>query len=419
MFEKLKGFRDFYQEEMRSRRKLFDVMHEIARGFGFEEVDAPSLERLELFKKKSGDELLSQLFSFKDRGGRDVTLIPELTPTLARMLINRKDLPRPVKWYSIPKLWRYEEPQSGRLREFYQFNADIFGSKSIYADVNIISLASTILDALGLHNRYVIKISDRRLVSSIITGMGIEPSYALYRIIDKMERLSQDEILSMLVGAGLSESDSESLISMLKNSKIQDVLPEAGSELETELNLLMDSFDNMNIQYRFDLSLVRGLAYYTGLVFEAHDVEGKFRAILGGGRYDEIINLFGGQPTPAVGFGVGDAVLELIMRDAGVWPDAPRQVDFYIAVQDHRYYYKAISLLKSLVLEGYSCDIDVMGRSLGRQMKHAHLVGARRVLFITDKINAGQVELRDMASGEQSVVSVDEVTQKALQHRKS
>ncbi len=412
--QKLKGFREFYPEIMVPRRYVFDTMHRVARSFGFHEIDTPSLEPLELFRIKSGEEIVQQTFSFVDKGGREVTLIPELTPSVARMVANRKDLPRPVKWYSIGKMWRYEEPQSGRLREFYQFNADIFGSPKPEADAEVIALAMKILDSLNLGGKYIMRVSDRILMEEILRGIGVEGDlWEVLRVIDKKEKVDEEKFREMLSGVGLVDKQIDDLLSILdvrgRCDELSDVLGKYPQyQRLSRIFELVEAY-NVKGEIILDLSIVRGLAYYSSTVFEAHDAKRELRAILGGGRYDGVVELFGGEHTPAVGFAIGDAVLEILMKREGVWPEEKISVDYYIAVIGDSARKTAIKIANSLREKGFRVDLDVMGRSLSKQMKYAAKINARKVIIVgEDEVKKGAVIIRDMASGEQEEKRIEE-----------
>jgi len=415
--QKLKGFREFYPEVMAARRKVFDTMHRIARSFGFHEVDTPSLEPLELFRIKSGEEIVQQTFSFVDKGGREVTLIPELTPSVARMVANRKDLPRPAKWYSIGKMWRYEEPQSGRLREFYQFNADIFGSAREEADAEVIALAMKILDYLNLGGKYIMRVSDRILMEEILKGLGVKENlWEVLRVIDKKEKVEEGRFREMLSDVGLSGRQIDDLLTILDVSGRCDELSDILGKYPQYQRLsrifeLVEAYEPEG-EIILDLSIVRGLAYYSSTVFEAHDSKRELRAILGGGRYDGVVELFGGEPTPAVGFAMGDAVLEILMKREDVWPEEKISVDYYIAVIGDSARKTAIKIANSLREKGFRVDLDVMGRSLSKQMKYAARINARKVIIVgEDEVKKGTVIIRDMVSGKQEEKRIEEIVE--------
>lgn len=421
-FQSLKGFRDFYPEEMAARRKMLDNIFNTVRPYGFREVDSPSLEMLELFRVKSGDEILTQTFNFADKGKRDVTLIPELTPTMARMVVERaKSLKRPIKWFSMPKMWRYEEPQSGRLREFYQLNVDIFGVPGPEADAEVLAVGIDIMLKLGLEGQFIFKVSDRRLMQGVLESMGIaDKREAVFAAIDKRWKVTHDEFKELLANAGLDDMKIGQLLSILDSrGSILEALQKLRSLLSLENEQTRAGFESLDkladllVMYHMeqycelDPSVIRGLAYYTGTVFECYDTKGELRAIFGGGRYDKIIELFGGEPMPAVGFGMGDAVLEILMRRAGVWPEEKITTDYYILTTSPQYKETAIFLANALREKGHIVETDLLVRNFGNQMKYANSIGAKYVLILGEKEMAGgQVSVKDMKTGEQKTEEV-------------
>ncbi len=420
-FQSLRGFRDFYPEEMAARRRVLDRIFETVRPYGFREVDSPSLEMLELFRVKSGEEILAQTFNFTDRGKRDVTLIPELTPTMARMVVEReKSLKRPIKWFSMPKMWRYEEPQSGRLREFYQLNVDIFGVPGPEADAEVLAVGIDIMLKLGLEGQFIFKVSDRRLMHGVLESMGIENKEAVFAAIDKRYKVSAAEFKGLLFAAGLDDLKAGKLLSILDSRgplvealvRLRPLLPLdneaalAGFESLERLAELMAMY-RMEPYCELDPSVIRGLAYYTGTVFECYDTKGELRAVFGGGRYDKIIELFGGEPMPAVGFGMGDAVLEILMRRAGVWPEEKLTTDYYILTTSPQYAETTIFLAQTLRERHFTVETDLLGRNFGNQMKYANSIGAQYVLILGEKEMAGgKVSIKDMKTGEQRTEEV-------------
>ncbi|MGC8996207.1 MAG: histidine--tRNA ligase [Thermoplasmata archaeon] len=408
---KLRGFREFYPDEMEARKIVFDKMREISTKFNFREIDAPSLENFEIFRRKSGDEIINQTFSFYDKGGRHITLIPEITPIVARMVSQVKNMPMPQKWFSIPKLWRYEEPQSGRLREFYQYNADIFGSKSVYADAEIILLSKSILNNLGLKDKYIIKISDRYLAENILKKEGFENIEEIFKIIDKMEKIGKEKTKEILLNV-VGEDKANRIIEIFSLSGEFDHIVN-----KIEYNERLDYLGTLNdilkdIDYGkfiFDLSIVRGLAYYTGLVFEGHDYKNEFRAILGGGRYDRLTEMFNAN-IPAVGFGMGDAVLELLMKREKVWPEYKRYLDFFVViVGDFQKY--GMKIIKELREMGYSVDYDPDFRSIQKQMRMAQRENARYAIILgEEEYKNNNIKIKDMETGNQETVPFENLT---------
>jgi len=421
-FQSLKGFRDFYPEEMAARRKVLDKIFCTVRPYGFREVDSPSLEMLELFRVKSGEEILTQTFNFTDKGNRDVTLIPELTPTVARMVVERsRSLKRPIKWFSMPKMWRYEEPQSGRLREFYQLNVDIFGVPGPEADAEVLAVGIDIMLKLGLEGEFIFKISDRRLMQGVLESMGIaDKREAVFAAIDKRYKITHSEFKELLSKAGLDDIQIGGLLSILDSrGPILEALQKLRALLSLENEQTRSGFESLEkladllVMYRMeqycelDPSVIRGLAYYTGTVFECYDTKGELRAIFGGGRYDKIIELFGGDSIPAVGFGMGDAVLEILMRRAGVWPEEKISTDYFILTTSPQYMETALFLAQALREKQLVVETDLLGRNFGNQMKYANSIGTKTLLILGEKEMAGgQVSIKDMTTGAQKTEEV-------------
>ncbi len=412
--KKLRGFREIYPEEMEVRSKIFAQMREISRRFNFKEIDTPSVEPLELFRMKSGEEIVSQTFSFVDKGGREITLVPEVTPSVARMVAQRKNILMPLKWFSIPKLWRYEEPQSGRLREFYQYNADIFGSNGVEADAEIIALSQAILESLGLKNKYIMRISDRNLIEEILKKYGVKEIEKALRLIDRMEKIGEDRFREEFENI-TKEMDMMEFIKLrgdhsFLEKKLVDVVNFELLEKLKKLEDYLKEYDYGNFIY--DLSIVRGIAYYTGIVFEAHDIKGELRAILGGGRYDNVVSLFNGEQVPAVGFGMGDAVLEILMKREKLWPEIKENPDYFIAVLGNARKY-AIQISKILRNAGFKVEMDLTGKSLSYQMKYADKIGAKYALLIgEEEMVQNMVTVREMSSGKQLKLSSDDLLKK-------
>ncbi|MGC9137473.1 MAG: histidine--tRNA ligase [Thermoplasmata archaeon] len=407
---KLRGFREIYPEEMVARARIFNTMRYVSRIFNFKEIDTPSVEPLDLYRLKSGEEIVSQTFSFVDKGGREITLVPEITPTVARMVAQRKNMPKPIKWYSIPKLWRYEEPQSGRLREFYQYNADIFGIWTIEADAEVIALAQAILESLGLRGKYLMRISDRNLIESILLRYGVKDTEGALRLIDKMEKIGEERFREEFEKI-TREIDIMDFIKIKGRSsmlmeKLQGLVDD---EILQKLQLLeeyLQVYDYGDFQY--DLSIVRGIAYYTGIVFEAHDFRGELRAILGGGRYDNVVSLFGGEKVPAVGFGMGDAVLEILMKRENLWPSVDESPDYYIAIQGNNRIY-AIKIARIIREKGKVAEVDMGGKSLSNQLKYAHKIGAKNAIIVGDEeTRENMVTVKELESGKQFRLTIQE-----------
>ncbi|MHB0972085.1 MAG: histidine--tRNA ligase [Thermoanaerobaculia bacterium] len=416
----LPGFRDFYPEEMTRRKQIFSAWHEVARRYGFEEYDGPPLEALELYVEKSGPEIVNQLFNFTDKGGRDVALRPEMTPSLVRMLGARiKGMPRPVRWYSVPQLFRYEKQQRGRLREHFQLNMDIIGEESVLADADLLAAALEVLKMLGLtSNDVVARISDRRLLHAALLELGVteETLPVAYNVIDKVERDPREVCIKRLVEIGLTPEQAEEALGMTSLG-IEEIRARfAGSEAIAEtLRSLESYFDALRALgfgdwVRFDMKIVRGLAYYTGIVFEIFDRKGELRAICGGGRYDRLFTTLTGVDVPALGFGFGDVVLGELLKDRGLVADAKRDVDYFIVAVNEEVRGAALEIAAALRAKGKSVIYPYRAGGVGKAMKAAAASGAKLAIVIgPDELASGVVVVRDLAAGSETKVSRAEI----------
>jgi len=391
----LPGFRDFYPETLAIRRHIFAKWRETARRYGFREYDGPPLESLELFTLKSGDEIVHQLFNFVDKGDRAVALRPEMTPTLARMAGARhRDYKKPLKWFAIPQLFRYEKQQRGRLREHFQFNADIIGESDIAADAELISLAIDSLRAFGLtKDDFVVRVSDRRAWQRYLEVLGIplDKQGAVFQAIDKMEREPAEKT----------------------REKIAAVTPKVDEVLafpKEDLRELRDKLGDLAAFCEVDFKIVRGLAYYTGIVWEMHDRKGELRAIAGGGRYDNLLKLVGGVDLPALGFGMGDVVLGELLKDRGLLPKLDWGLDAFVVIADESLRSAALKLVHDLRDAGVSADYSLTPAKVGKQFQNAGALGARFAVVVgPEEWIAGEVTLKNLATGEQTRIKRDEV----------
>jgi len=421
-FKTLPGFRAFYPEDFAERRFLFQVWRQIGRRFGFQEFDGPVLESLELFKAKSGDEIESQLFCFEDKGGREVSLRPELTPTLARMIAARANaLKRPIKWFSIGDNFRYERTQKGRLRCFTQLNADILGEAGPAAELELIALLVQILQGFGLDSEdFYIRLSDRNLWLLFLEALGYESeSSKILEIVDKWERMPPDTVLDKLKaivgeeGASL-QTAIDAFLGVKSLPELKRVFEEATGSISEALDsriadwsTLLDGFDSMGLSsyVEMDLSIVRGLAYYTGFVFEAFDRAKESRAIAGGGRYDNLIRKMGGPDMPAVGFGMGDVVLADLLRERGRMPKFVDTLDAYLVIGGDDERSAALSDAMALRQSGFSVDYAFKNAGFGKQLKAASASGARvALIYGSDELERGVVKLRDLNDREEEDV---------------
>jgi histidyl-tRNA synthetase len=413
----LPGFRDFYPKELAEREHLFRAWHDVARRFGFEQYDGPPLESLDLYTKKSGDEIVGQLYHFTDKGGREVALRPEMTPTFARMVSARANsLRKPVRWYSIPQLFRYERQQKGRLREHFQLNVDIVGESDVSADAELLAVALGIMRECGLRSTDVVaRVSDRRLLTALLSAWGVpdEAVPAAYAAIDKIERDPRDRLVERLRGSGVPDDVSALVLDAVSASDVKALMASVGHIPEVRLGLeQIEQYQSLMEAHalgdwiRFDLSIVRGLAYYTGIVFELFDRKGEFRAICGGGRYDTLLRDLGDVDLPALGFGMGDVVLGELLRARGQMPSEHRGTDFYIAAEDPVTDAEVVRLATSLRRLGASVEYAFRRGSLGKQRKAAWSSEANYILEVRPVPPGIRVMLRDGAgAGYVSAVS--------------
>src|SRR3989344_850776 len=426
-----KGARDFYPEEKRIQKYMFSVMRKVVEGFGYQEYDAPIVEPIEIYMSKTSEEIVvEQTFVFTDRGGRTVTLRPEMTPSVSRMVAGRRQhLAYPARWYSIPNLWRYERPQAGRLREHWQLNVDIFGVSGIEADHEIILLADRILKEFGAKaENYTIRVNSRQLLNWILIENfhfdkgQLQP---LARLIDKKDKISDKEFknsISVLLSPTQHQADVlPQLIEFLKVKTLGE-LPlivqqhPAAKELQQLLTLLMASGVQSAV---FDPTLMRGFDYYTDIVFEVFDNNPENnRAMFGGGRYDALVGAFGVEPVPTVGFGMGDVTLQMFLEGHKLMPKFEPETDATVILIGD-VYEKAQKTLANLRVEGLRLAVDTSGRKLDNQLKSAVKSEIPYVIFIGEhELEAQRFKLKDLRSGEEKELSLERlVSTLAARHK--
>ncbi|MGB1802314.1 MAG: histidine--tRNA ligase [Candidatus Thalassarchaeaceae archaeon] len=418
MTQGVRGTRDFYPEDMRLRNWLFERFHAAARSHGFEEYDAPVLESEELYTRKAGEEIVGQLYNFEDKGGRAVALRPEMTPSLARMVMARAGaLALPIKWYSIPQCWRYERTQRGRGREHYQWNVDIWGMNGIEADAELLSVLVQFFDSVGLTSEdLVIRISSRKVLEEVLGSLGIEGETFAQTcvIVDKMDKLPADVIEAQLSELGLSAKAISKIVNVLAITDIDSLKSSLSSESSavSELQSLFSLCDSYGISdwVSFDASVVRGLAYYTGPVFEAHDRAGNLRAICGGGRYDKLIGTLGGNDLPATGFGFGDMVVMELLADKGLLPELSSGVGDVVFGMGPELRDAAMKVAGKLRASGRTVDLVLEDKKMKWVFKHAERCGASRlVMVMPDEWADGKVRIKDLDSGEESTVAMEDM----------
>ena len=418
MTQGVRGTRDFYPEDMRLRNWLFDNFINASLLHGFEEYDAPVLEYEELYTRKQGEEITQQLYSFQDKGNRKVALRPEMTPSLARMLMARAGgLPMPIKWFSIPQCWRYERTQRGRGREHYQWNVDIWGTTEISADAELISVLVTFFEGIGLTAKdIVIRVSSRKVLEEVLGSLGLEGDIFAQTciIVDKMDKLSSDVIEDQLSDLGHDSkvvTAIQAVLGIKDMNSLQKALKDE-SVAVSELNLLFDAIDSYGISewVEFDASIVRGLAYYTGAVFEAHDRTGEFRAICGGGRYDKLLSTLGGKDLPATGFGFGDMVIMELLAEKNLIPELVSDIDDIVIPLNSDLRNAAVMVAASLRNSGRTVDLVLEDKKMKWGFKHAERIGAARlVLLAPDEWSRKMVKIKDLDTGEESEISLNDI----------
>jgi histidyl-tRNA synthetase len=397
-----KGTRDFYPLDMRAQNHIFSVWRNAALKFGYEEYEGPIFEHLELYTGKSGEEIVSQLYNFTDKGGRALALRPEMTPTLARLVIQKGgELKKPFKWFSIPRLFRYERMQKGRLREFFQLNLDIIGTESISAEADLLIAIATMLLDFGLsENDFAIGVSSRKLLAEY-------PS-SIYPILDKRLKMPPENFDKELQNAGISEEKIKEINAFL-NCKNIDELPEgqAATELKELFELVKAAgFENC---VKLDLSVVRGLAYYTGIVFEVFDKAKNMRAIAGGGRYDNLTETLGGERITGVGFGMGDVVLANLLSEKNLLSQSRSDLQAFIASfsGDMKILFKTAAEFRK---KGVSCSHSLNAAKFSKQLEMANSTGAKCVIFADgEKSKDGVWEYKILSTGKQSTDNLENI----------
>lgn len=408
--ERLPGFRDFFPEPLPKgeawsadvREYIFDHWKTVARRYAFQAYDGPPLEPLELYKAKSGEEIVGQLYNFTDKGKREVSMRPEMTPTVARMVAAReRHYKKPIKWYSAPQLFRYERQQKGRLREHFQFNADIFGEDDPASDAELIALLIDVLRSFDLSAEdFVIRLSSRNAWQDFFTKNCSDPSLAheFYQIVDKIERTPPEE------------SDQKFKLLGFRLEQVRDFI-DSGKPSE-ELQIILDNLSarGLNDYVKIDYNVIRGLAYYTGVVYEAFDRQGKFRAIAGGGRYDQLVNLVSGgkNDLPAAGFAMGDVVLTELLKDRKLLPEFNQFIDAYVLIEDEALRNDSLRLVQKIRDLGLNAEYSIAAQKSDKQFKKAMELGA---LFTVRLVATDQAMVKNLKSREETSMPLEQVAE--------
>ena len=408
--ERLPGFRDFFPEPLPKgeawsadvREYIFDRWKTVARRYAFQAYDGPPLEPLELYKAKSGEEIVGQLYNFTDKGEREVSMRPEMTPTVARMVAAReRHYKKPIKWYSAPQLFRYERQQKGRLREHFQFNADIFGEDDPASDAELIALLIDVLRSFDLSAEdFVIRLSSRNAWQDFFTKNCSDPSLAheFYQTVDKIERTPPEE------------SDQKFKLLGFRLEQVRDFI-DSGKPSE-ELQIVLDNLSarGLNDYVKIDYNVIRGLAYYTGVVYEAFDRQGKFRAIAGGGRYDQLVNLVSGgkNDLSAAGFAMGDVVLTELLKDRKLLPEFNQFIDAYVLIEDEALRNDSLRLVQQIRDLGLNAEYSIAAQKSDKQFKKAVELGA---LFTVRLVASDQAMVKNLKSREETSMPLEQVAE--------
>lgn len=412
----VKGTRDFYPEEMAQRQWLIGKMRDASTAFGFTQYDGPCLESIELYAAKSGEELVrEQAFVFPDRGGDPITLRPELTPTLARMVAQKQnELVFPLRWWSFGPFWRYERPQKGRTREFFQWNVDLIGSDSVLADAELIAVAATFLRMVGIQPQDVqLLVNDRQLMDQAMTSAGVpaDKKGEMLRLIDRLDKLPADVWDEKVLGLGLSLSQLDSVKALLQNKHLW--------QESSNLRQLFEVVESLGVReyVTYNPRIIRGLDYYTGTVFEARDTKGEFRAILGGGHYGNLIGDVGGKPLPGVGFAMGDVVISLVLEAYGLLKDELSNTGtVFVTVFNEEMLAQSLQLASKLRAEGLQVVTQTEPEKLAKQLKFADRLGYKAAIVMgPDEESQGMAQVKNLRTREQELVTLNALAEKLKQ----
>lgn len=409
IIQRVKGTREFYPEDMAFRTWLGNQMRAVSESFAYQEYDGPFLEKLDLYAAKSGEELVKeQSFVFQDRGGSEVALRPELTPSLARMVAQRQNqLSYPLRMWSFGPFWRYEQPQKGRTREFFQWNIDLIGVNSYQADAELLAVAASFFKRVGLTPDQVrINVNNRRLMDAALAGIGIanEEKALVFRMIDRRDKMRIAEWRAYGVDGGLTEEKIDALVKLLENKDLW--------QNSAELKEIFALLEKMGLRdyFAFDPEVIRGLLYYTGTVFEARDLSKDGRAILGGGRYENLVNEVGGDPLSGVGFAMGDVMIRVVLEKYGLYPALKAQpADIMVTCFDASCLADTYAIAMKLREAGLKISCYPEALKLDKQIKYANKIGMKALVIAgPDEIAQGKVTVKNLTNRTQTTVSMDE-----------
>lgn len=421
--EPYKGVRDFYPEDQFIQNHITSKMSKVAKSFGYNEYNASILEPAELYQAKSGEEIVNeQTYTFTDRGDRAVTLRPEMTPTVARMVAARKqELAFPLRWYSIPNLFRYEKPQRGRLREHWQLNVDIFGVASTEAEIEIISIASAIMREFGLKDAdFEIRLNSRKVMNYIfndLMALDEETTHKISKLIDKKNKISKEDFEKSV--AEILPFKSNEFLTLINSKNFEEFaskLPKAQEITEKieEIREVIARLEKLGItNVIFDQTIMRGFDYYTGIVFEVYDKNPENpRAVFGGGRYDDLLSIFGGEKVPAVGFGMGDVVIHNILETYKLLPEYKNESTLRICVMNKDLYEYAQEVAQSARAQSISVSVDYSGKKIGDQIKNADKQNIPYILCLGEnEMKSGEFKVKNLKTGEEKSATLETLSQ--------
>jgi histidyl-tRNA synthetase len=414
------GMRDFYPDEMRLQNWLLEQWRSVSRRFGFEEYEGPIFEFLDLYRLKSGEGIVSELFRFEDRGGREFAIRPEMTPTLARMVAARANaLPRPIKWFSLPRMCRAEKPQRGRLREFFQWNVDILGVDDPLADAEVIAVAVEFFRKIGAtKDDFVIRVNQRPLAAAALQALGVPPEHVqdAFELIDRFERVEPEQFAKAWDQALGAHVSARSVYDILHSTTLEALLEtarqggHAGAQDADRLTALWTRLADLGVQdsCEYDVRIVRGLAYYTGTVFEAHAKGTALRALLGGGRYDDLTGMLDGPKVPGVGFGMGDAPVLEFLRELNRLPDLSDTLDVFVIDADRSLFPQALQIVSDLRRAGLRTDYSYKRAAVAKQFRQAVARNAAYAVVVGSELpQSGRLTAKDLRTGQQQQVVAD------------
>ena len=413
-----RGMRDFYPDEMRVRNKIFSAWSESARRFGFQQYDAPVVETEELLTRKAGEEIVQQIYNFEDKSGRRLALRPEMTPSLARMVISKqRELVYPLKWTAIAQCFRYERMSKGRKREHFQWNMDIIGDENVMAEVEVLGAAITALEMMGLTaDDYKVRVGSRALLAEIFDGMGLNTAHFMpvCMVLDKMGKITRDQMTEMLVSEGLNSSEILTVFELMAISSVDDAAAKVAADskniadLRDLFSMLADS--GLADYLKFDISIIRGLSYYTGIVFEAFDTQNQFRAIFGGGRYDNLLSSLGGEKMPCVGLGFGDVVVRELLAARNKLKDTEAVDGFIIGYWSDNERSFATQIAAAIRQQGQRVDLALKAEKAKKLFSRGNKVRAAYAIYIgPDEVANGAFSVKNMQTRDSVDVTIDDI----------